>query len=158
MNRTELLSQVRAGRERFEKALAQVDNARMAEALLYKAWSVKDLLAHVGEWEQWAAHIVDDATRGKRPANAIEPSKLDEINAELKRKHHDRSLPDVRQFERDAYDALLVSVSQATDDDLFNPQHFDWANGQPLANWVVWNTYEHYDEHLVELNALIARK
>ena len=40
----------------------------------------------------------------------------------------------------------------ASEDALFNPQHFAWTQGKPFAEWIENNTYGHYEEHQADLN------
>ena len=158
MNKTELLSHVHSERERLETALASVDEARMSEAGLYGKWSVKDMLAHIGWWEQRAAHIIDAVIHDQTPQGSVDSQNIDEINAKVYQENRTRSLSDVRQSEREAYRELVLLTESLSEADLFDPQHFTLTKGQPLANWVIWNTYEHYAEHLVELQAWLKQQ
>lgn len=154
MNKTELLSRVHSERERLETALAGVDEARMSEAGLYdNKWSVKDMLAHIGWWEQRATRIIDAVIHGQTPQGSVDSENIDETNAKVYQENRARSLSDVRQTEHEAYQKLLLLTESLSEADLFDPQRFAWTKGQPLANWVMWNTYEHYAEHLVELQS-----
>ncbi len=159
MNKTELLSRVHSERERLETALAGVDEARMSEATLYDSkWSVKDMLAHIGWWEQRAAHIIDAVIHGQTPQGSVDSQNIDEINAKVYEENRARSLSDVRQSEREAYQKLVLLTESLSEADLFDPQRFAWTKGQLLANWVIWNTYEHYAEHLVELQTWLKQQ
>ncbi len=157
MNRTELLTRIHTERERLDAALARVDEARMTDTALYGAWSVKDMLAHIGWWEQRAAYIVDTVTSGRTPEGMVEGATVDQVNARVYHENHARSLEDVRRSEREAYETLLALTEKTGEDDLFDPQRFAWTKGQPLADWVVYNTYDHYAEHLAELQAWLER-
>ena len=63
-----------------------------------------------------------------------------------------RTLDEVRREERATYLQLLAIAVNAPDDDLFNPQRFAWTQGQPFAEWIVNNTYGHYEEHQADLD------
>ena len=56
-----------------------------------------------------------------------------------------------RREEKDAYQKLLSAAESATEADLFDPHRFAWMKGQPLAEWIINNTYGHYDEHLTDV-------
>jgi hypothetical protein len=158
MNKIELLARVRSDRERLEVALAGVDETRMEDTALYGTWSVKDMLAHIGWWEQRATHIIGAVIHGQTPQGSVDSENIDQVNAKVYQENHARSLSDVRQSEREAYQKLLLLTESLSEADLFDPQHFAWTKGQPLASWVVWNTYEHYAEHLVELQTWLKRQ
>lgn len=157
MDRTELLTLVTESRARLDAALAQVDKAELTTTSLYNAWSVKDLLAHLGWWEQRAVYIITTLSSGGAPVVAIESGDVNVQNARTYAQNRDQPLKDVRTSERAAYTALLSLVQTTPEPDLFDGQRFAWTQGRPLMTWVAWNTWEHYDEHLVELNAWLAR-
>jgi hypothetical protein len=151
MDKSELLERITTERKRLETALASVDEAHIADPALYGAWSVKDMLAHIGWWEQRAVYVIETVLGGDVPDNVVEGGNIDQVNALVYRENHTRPVQDVRRFEHVAYLKLLSLVEMANEDALFNPQRFAWTKGQPLANWVAWNSYDHYAEHLVEL-------
>src|SRR6266542_5776920 len=153
MNRAELALNVRTGRDRLEAALAQIDDRRMSEVGLYETWSVKDLLAHLGWWELRATHVINSLLNGGLPESTIDASSVDQVNANVYQEHHQQALDEVRRYEHDAYLNLLVLVEKMTEDELFNAQRYPWTKGQPLVDWVVANTYGHYDEHMPALLA-----
>ncbi|HBY99336.1 MAG TPA: hypothetical protein DEP84_36265 [Chloroflexi bacterium] len=150
MDREELLKQMHAGRERLNEALGRVDESRMTVPVLPNDWSVKDLVAHIGWWEQRITGLYTVLSRGELPG-ADNDMPVDALNARVYAENRDRSLAEVVRDERDAYQALLWLAESAPDDDLFNPDRFAWTEGEPFVRWIISNTYGHYDEHLPDL-------
>lgn len=157
MNRSELIQQIIDSRARLDAALELAPVTKIAETSLHNTWSVKDLLAHIGWWEQRATDIITTLCSGGVPGNAVEFGDVNALNARTYAQNRDRPLADVRESEKAAYAALLRLVETTLEADLFDDQRFAWTGGRPLFTWIVWNTYEHYDEHLVELTAWIAK-
>ena len=151
MDRQELLTNMHEGHERLEAALARMDATRMVQPVLYGLWSVKDLLAHIGFWEQYIADAYRTLQRGDVPAPTPDETSLHEINARVFAEQRGRPLADVRREEGEAYRALLALVETASGDDLFDPRRFTWSGRRPFAELIQNNTYEHYDEHLEDL-------
>jgi len=148
VDKTALLNTLGTARDQLESALAQLNDAQMLRPGLNDNWSGKDLLAHLGWWEWRAVHLFESLKRTGTVADPVgTPTELDALNAKAFADNSQRSLPDVRQYEREAYQAILSLVETASDDDLFNPQRFAWTNGKPFVNWIAANTYGHYDEH-----------
>jgi len=148
---------MRAGHERLAAALAHVDEAWMVEPVLYGLWSVKDLLAHLGFWEQHIVAAYRTLQRGDVPDPAPDETSLHAINARVFAEHRGRPLADVQREEGEAYQALLFLAESAPEDDLFDPHRFAWTRGRPLAELIANNSYEHYDEHLQDLPGLEER-
>ena len=152
MNQAELLARIRSGRAQFESALAQFSDDQVLAPNLHGGWSLKDLIAHIGFWEQQAALTFSALLRGVEPP--AESLTLDELNAQVCAQNRYTPLAEVRLEERAAYEQLLLLVENAVDDDLFNPQRFVWTTGKPFAEWIENNTYGHYEEHQADFKAL----
>jgi uncharacterized protein (TIGR03083 family) len=152
MNKAELLEQMRAGRQRLDAALARVPDDRWTSPELAGHWSIKDLLAHLGWWEGWIVGIHATLLRGESPyARPLDKKAVDDLNAQALAKSHDQPLAEVRRQEEEAYRNLLSAVEKAPEEDLFDPGRFAWLQGERLAEWIINNTYGHYDEHLVDV-------
>src|SRR5262245_24350904 len=80
MNRQELLAKLQVGREQLEAALIRVDPLRVMEPGLHDSWSVKDLLGHLGWWEQRAVDIYDALLNNRSSDPALAEIPIDELN------------------------------------------------------------------------------
>ncbi len=147
MDRTGLLTEIKSGRTRFESVLAMIPPAQMTEADLPGGWSMKDLVAHLGWWEQRAVEIYRELAAGGNPSRPNTPAELDAVNAQIYDRFHAKSLDDIRAFEQAAYREVLHLVETAPEDDLFNPRRFSpWMDG-PFMQWILDNSTGHYEEH-----------
>ena len=151
MNRAELLEQIRAGRQQLDSTLGRDSDDQMLLPALPGHWSVKDLLAHFGWWEQRIVDLYSILQRGEVPAS--NELSLDDLNARIFAEHHDQTLPQVRRVESTAFQAILSVAATAPEDDLFNPNRFAWTGGRPFAELIGDNTYGHYEEHANDLQA-----
>ena len=152
MSQAELLSNIRSGRARFESALASFSDDQLLAPDLHGGWSIKDLIAHIGFWEQHTAMRFSALLRGVNPPD--QALTLDELNARVYAQNRDKLLAEVRLKEQAAYEQLLLLVENAMDDELFNPRRFVWTEGKPFAEWIENNTYGHYAEHQADLTTL----
>jgi hypothetical protein len=144
MNKTTLLANIRSGRKQLEVALARFNDEELLAPRLHGSWSIKDLIAHFGFWEGRIVTLYGQLLRGEEPA--ADPS-LDELNAQAYAQSQTKSPDEVRRDERAAYTQLLAIAVDASEDTLFNPQHFAWTQSKPFAEWIENNTYGHYEEH-----------
>src|SRR5512136_1460210 len=125
MNKAVLLEQMRAGRQRLDAALARVPADHWTTPELAGHWSIKDLLAHLGWWEEWIVGIYATLLRGEAPyAHHLDQKAVDDLNAQALAKYHDQPLAEVRRQEEDAYRNLLSMVEHAPEEDLFDPRRF----------------------------------
>ncbi len=147
MDRASLLNELIASRARLESIFAQLTPTQMTEADLPGSWSMKDLLAHLGWWEQRAVEIYQELAAGGNPSRPNTPAELDAVNAQIYDQFRAKSLDDVRAFEQAAFREMLHLAETAPENDLFNPQRFSpWMDG-PFMQWILDNSTGHYEEH-----------
>ena len=147
MTRRELLDAIRAGRRSLDELLSGFSEEQMLERV-DETWTRKDVIAHFDAWERRVVRLLERLQSGAPADPAVE---TDELNERYWRASRDVPLGEVRASERAAYDALLAAIDGATDEELFDGDHFDWTEGEPLANWFRGNSDEHYAEHLEQL-------
>lgn len=153
MDRDELLRQIRDGRAELESAMALFGKRDLTEPLLDSGWSIKDIIAHIGFWEQRMVNLYGILSAGDVPKDAIDGETLDELNARVLNENRLLPLGIVQINELTAYRALYRVAETAPDDDLFDPGRFAWCEGEPFFNWIVINTYGHYADHIPDLEA-----
>jgi len=149
-----LTAKILSARKVFEDALARVPTEQMETPILHEAWSVKDVLGHLGFWEARTLSRFAGLRAGT-PAERI--TDMDALNARVLADTRRLSLDEVRRQEREAYQGLLDLVQHASPDELFDPAHFPGTDGNAFVGWVEGNTWDHYAEHLVELLAWLEK-
>lgn len=155
MDRVTFLDRIYASRTRLDALLTRLSPEQMTQPALPGGWTVKDLLAHLGWWEQRVLQLYQESIQNGQPAYDITDDEVDALNARMVEEYRPRDLDEVRDFETQAYNAVLALVETAPEADLFEPGRFAWTSGRPFADYIDWNTFGHYDEHSVELQALL---
>lgn len=155
MTKSRFLDTVRADHARWQAALYRIDPALMTEPGICGPWAVKDLVAHVTWHEREMVGIIQ--------ARALVGSDLwglptDERNAAIYAQNRERALDDVLAESRAVGAALLANVETLSDTDMVDPGRYrdmpdDWVPWQVFAQ----NTYEHYRDHLPDLEAVRGR-
>ena len=154
MSKQELTAQIQAARQQLESVLAHVDEERMPLVILHGEWSVKDLIGHLGFWENSVVTLFNTLRAGKTPPPYPE---LDTLNAQVLADSRKQSLAEVRRQEKNAYKKVLSLLHDATAAELFDSGHFPWTGGRPFESFIVDNTIGHYEEHLPEVLAWLKR-
>ncbi len=93
MNKVELLANIRSGRAQFESTLAPLSDDQLQAPQLHGGWSIKDVIAHLGFWEQDTALRFSALLRGAEPPD--EGLTLDELNARVYAQNRHKSLAEV---------------------------------------------------------------
>jgi hypothetical protein len=153
MDRIELMYQVRETRNQLDKAIGRFAKDQLTEPILPNAWSVKDVIAHIGFWEGRVSWLYDILVAGDEPEGTFTAETVDALNAEVFEEHQLLPLGIVQLNEKEAYEAILAIINNAPEADLFEPGRFPWSQGEPFYRWIAVNTYEHYNDHLSDLLA-----
>ena len=151
MNKAELLSAMRAGHTRLDKMIDSLSEEQMLAPRLHGGWSGKDLLAHLGFWQQRTAENCQTLLNGGTPLEIVGEFGVDTINADAYAEFHDRGLDEVCRFEQQSFQLLFDQAEKASEEDLFDPQRFAWLKGATLGSWIEGNSYGHYEEHQTDL-------
>jgi hypothetical protein len=155
MDRNELLQRIRDSRSELETEIARFDRSTLTDPVLPNGWSVKDVIAHIGFWERRIATLYEILTAGDVPQDTVDSETVDGLNARVHKENQMLPLGIVQVNEKDAYQAILAVAGNAPETDLFDPQCFPWTQGTPFYQYIVENTYEHYDDHLPDLRAAL---
>jgi hypothetical protein len=154
MDRNELLARINEVRKELETEIARFDRNQVNTPLLPNGWSVKDVVAHIGFWEGRIAGLYETLRAGEVPEGAVDLSTVDELNNHVYQENQLIPWGIAQVNEKEAYLALLSVAENAPDDDLFNPDRFPWTQGTPFLQYIIENTYEHYNDHLPDLRAI----
>jgi hypothetical protein len=87
---------------------------------------------------------------------------IDDLNAFLFLRNHERALGEVLEDFRAAQERVLAILGQMSTADLAKPYaHYQPgdadASQQPVIDWIAGNTYDHDEEHLATMQALAGR-
>ena len=123
-------------------------------------WSIKDNLAHLTVWERYMVlHYLQGRPAGEAMGldEATVQSHYDEINAAIHERNRDRSLDEVTRMARAIHQEVVDYLAAVSFETLMRQKDDDDPEKRPLLAWVAGNTYEHYDEHLDAIRALVGR-
>jgi hypothetical protein len=169
-NKAELVARIRRSRLALEETLASLSEAQLA-AHGPAQWAIKDHLAHLAAWELGIAELLRRRSRfaAMGVAEAVAQDKSEEeINEVIYRRHAGLAPAEALETFHAAHRQLLEALDALSDEDLFRPYAFyapeeedapqpeaEDAPQAPVLNWIVGNTYEHFDEHNGYIRAML---
>lgn len=130
-------------------------------------WTIKDHLVHLAAWERSALALlqrrprhgglgIDEATYAAHD--------VDRVNDAIFRANRDRPLADVLRDLQETHTQTRSLLERLSPEDLaqsysqYLPEPGDeTAPQRPVRDWVVGNTYAHFDEHRDWITAQIDR-
>lgn len=155
-NKQELLKTLVIERLQWEAVIGPLSEEQYLEAEVDGRFSVKDLLAHMVAWEQRMMQWINETLAGsvpQRPAPGMTWDDLDRLNELTYQADKDRTLDEVLAASEESYSQSLELVQTLSDEDLFNGSRFAWRAGDPLWHMVAANTWWHYREHRLQVEA-----
>jgi hypothetical protein len=124
-------------------------------------WSVKDVIAHLLEWEQMFLGWYKAGLRGKmpeKPAPGFKWNQLPELNQKIYEKYCNQPLEDVQKKFRASYRQLLSTLKGLGEEELFQAGHFAWTGKHSLLAFILPNTSSHYHWARTEMKKGLQRR
>jgi hypothetical protein len=153
VNKTSILRKMSDGYEALEDILAPLDKTQYLIEGIIPGWSIKDILAHIHSWHHRLLTVLEAATRNQQPSlsGPDNVDELDKLNAQFYQENKALSLDEVLAEFHTSYQHIFNMVQTMPEEDLVNPHRFAWTQGGPLWQAIAGDTYEHYQEHLIQI-------
>lgn len=154
----ELRERIGSSYAALEQTIAQLSDKQLT-APIDGSWSAKDLLAHIAAWEQVTIHFhvgdrsFENVTQLTNVPYATTP--VDQINEAFHERDQAIPLGQVLQLFRSSHQELLAMLDGMSEADLFKPYTPAGRGSGQLIEWIIGDSYEHYDEHRATLERLL---
>jgi len=153
MQKQYLLDTIQHEADDWESFLNEVGEWRMEEPGATGEWSFKDVVAHLSAWRSRTLSYMQAARNDQTPSSQFWPAGWDEENDEdLERINHwiyeencDRSLRDVLNESRQQFRHMRELVRAIPEEELFDPNRFDWLDRRSVADLVEFSHF--HKEH-----------
>jgi hypothetical protein len=149
LRQKELLEEIQLERKMLDETLAAIPARLMTRAGVTRGgWSVKDVLAHLVEWQQMNLNWYAAGLHGEKPAMPAPGFTLRELprlNERIYRKHHRRSLRAVLDDYQSYHERIVALVKTLSDADLITLGRFSWTGPSwTLSDYLRASTAAHY--------------
>lgn len=147
-SKEELLDSIRTARELLDKKFSSLSPTQMTWPGSMAGWSVKDILAHLVDWEQRFIGWYQAGLRGEipeTPAPGMKWSDLPALNRMGYERHKDETLESVLKDYQNSYQKILELVEAMKEEEIFEAGCYPWTGKTTLLVWIAANTSSHYD-------------
>jgi hypothetical protein len=148
VSKKELLKRIEEEHSALFKTIEGVEKKRLLEPGACEQWSVKDILAHLAEWQTMLLGWYDEGLKGNNPQTPAADLKWNQIpalNERIYQKWKNAPLEKVFQ-ELDTTHKRTVELAESLPEDvLFRQQLYPWMRNWPLARWITSGTISHYN-------------
>jgi hypothetical protein len=160
-DKAQLLERIQQAWTALEQTIGRLSDEQMTAPEADGGWSVKDHLAHITAWEQYLLAVLEG--RPLHEVMGLDEARYraidtDGLNVVIFERDKDRPLPEVLATFRQSHEQVLAALARLTDPDLFKPfAHYQPGypdRAFPVINSIIFNTYDHYQEHRAMIQAL----
>ncbi|MCX6085331.1 MAG: isochorismatase family protein [Caldiserica bacterium] len=141
-NKQELLDETQREYEALERQVASFTRDEMVRPAVIGAWSIKDILAHLLEWQRMFMGWYEAGLRGEKPALPVRGynwSELPALNQEIYERYKDAALDDIRSQLETSHRQMLDVAASLSEEELFTPGRHKWTGSNTLASYI--NSY-----------------
>lgn len=146
--RKELLESIRTTREALDKKFSELTPKEMVWPGSMDDWSVKDILAHLVDWEQRFIEWYKAGLRGEipeTPAPGFTWRELPKLNQEGYEIHKNETLEHVLDQYEKSYQEIYELVEGMQEQEIFEAKYYEWTGSSSLLSWIAANTSSHYN-------------
>ncbi len=143
----QILQESKKEHENLEKLLAGLTEEQMTQPGVVGEWAVKDVLAHLYEWEQMVMGWLGASQRGETPAvpgQGFKWSQLPALNQRIYETYRALPLTEVLEMYRASHQKVTETIQSLPEEMLFKPGLYPWMNKNTLAAYFVSCTSSHY--------------
>lgn len=148
LNKEKILARIRTERRQLDQTLELLDEAQILQPGVVGDWSVKDILAHLIDWERRFIGWYRASQRGvvpKTPAPDLSWSQLDILNQRIYETNRDRPLADVLATYHHSYRETITAIEAIPEEEIFDTGRYEWVGADNnLVNIILANTANHY--------------
>jgi hypothetical protein len=130
-----VIQRLHAERRRLEANLARLTPEQLVQPDVVGKYSIKDVLAHLAEWESFMPAWVNNARRGES-AESPDWKKLDQLNERIYQNHKDQPLDEVLAYIRETHRQFMDMVEAMPDDEMLAPECYAFLGGGAIWDWL----------------------
>ena len=146
-NKQQLLDEAQKKYEALGRQVASFTPEEMVRPGVIGTWSIKDILAHLLEWQTMLMGWYEAGLRGEKPAVPAEGynwSQLPDLNQAIYERCRDAALDDVRSQLDASHRHMQDVVASLSEEELFTPGRYAWIGINTLASYVDSCAGAHY--------------
>lgn len=138
-DKAQVIQRLETERRRLEANLARLRHADMLKPGVVQHWTVKDVLAHLYDWEN-RFPVWLEAGRQGAPADCPDPNytwkQIHQLNAQIYRAHLDQPLENVLADFHRSHQQFMQAVESLREDELFTPSYYPFTETASILDWL----------------------
>ena len=137
--KTRIIQQLGNERKRLESNLATLTSDQMIVRGVVGDWSIKDVLAHLADWEAHMPVWVAAARQGDPVAeieSGLKWTQFNEFNQRIYERHKDQSLDEVLGYFYDVHLEFMEMVDVMPEDEMLESKRYPFLDKGAIYDWL----------------------
>lgn len=147
-SKEELIESIESEHRRFVELLGSIPVDRYLEEDVWgDGWNIRDLLAHLTEWEQMFLSWYRVGLEGRHPempAKGYKWNQTPALNQAIWEKYCRKPVDVVLADFATSFQEIFSLAQELSSMELLTPGHFTWTGRNPLTTYLGANTTSHY--------------
>jgi hypothetical protein len=134
-----IIARLETERRRLLQNLAGLRSEELCTPGAVGEWTMKDVLAHLADWESRMPIWIETARRGNEvvtPEPDLSWKELDEFNRRVYERHSERSLEDVLAFFHRAHEEFMAMVEAMPEEEMLTPAYYAFTGKGAVYDWL----------------------
>lgn len=147
-NKKQLLEDMEVEGKALEQLLSGLSPEQMIQPGIVGEWSVKDVLAHLLEWQNMVLKWHTAGLQGKVipiPAEGLNWAQIPLLNQRIYEAYCGTPLADIQKQLKATHKKMLNTIQGLSDEELFTRGHYAWTKNNTLGTYFVSCTSSHYN-------------
>lgn len=160
---SDVLGRIETSWGALQAVISDLTPTHMEELRDAGGWSIKDHLAHVAVWETSSLVLLERRsllTELDLSEDEVDLQDYESINAAMQRRSAGQPVAEVVAHSQQTHGRLMAALTALGEEGLnrpyaeFRPEATE-NRDRPVRDLLSGNTYEHYDEHVATIGALL---
>lgn len=147
-SKDEWIASIETEHQRFVDLVETIPRDRyLEEGVWGDGWNIRDLLAHLTEWERMFLTWYRVGLVGgqpEMPAKGFKWNQTPELNRKIWEKFRLKPVDDARADFETSFEEIFSLAQELTAEELLTPGQFAWTGKNPLTTYLGANTTSHY--------------
>jgi hypothetical protein len=138
-SKAQIIKRLETERRRLEQNLAKLSTADMLQPGVVDEWSVKDVLAHLADWEAHMPVWMEAGRRGdpvKEPDPGLTWKQLDLLNERIYQAHRYQSLAEVMDYFHSIHEQFMDMVVTMPEQEMLERGRYSFIGKGAVYGWL----------------------
>ncbi len=147
-NKSDLLTAMQTEHDALVAAVAHLTPEQVERTSTLTGYAIKDVLAHITEWEQMCLSWYQAGLRGhlpELPAPGFKWSETPALNQQIYETHREESFVEIWEQFDISYQLMRQTLLDIPEEILFTPGHYAWTRQNNMATYFISATSSHYN-------------